>query len=89
MEFDFGSQATILYIVLLVLAAGALFALILWIVLAFTVIGFRSVLRRMADSLYRLEDSLAEALGSTGPGKHPEDEDEGGYMRGTSDDREQ
>ena len=71
MQFDLGSQATILYAVLLGLAATTLFALILWIVLAFTVISWRPLLRRIADSVDRLEDRVADALRGSYPGNHP------------------
>lgn len=71
MQFDLGSQATILYIAMLGLAATALFALILWIVLAFTVISWKSLLRRIADSVDGLERRVADAVRDSRSGDHP------------------
>jgi len=75
MQFDLGSQAAILYIAMLGLAAMALFALILWIVLAFTVIRWKPLLRRIADSVDGLERRVANAVGDSGSGDHPDGED--------------
>ena len=71
MQLDVGSQAAILYLAILGLAATALFALVLWIVLAFTVIRWKSVLRRIADAVDRLERHVADAVADSRSGNRP------------------